>query len=279
MAMVQNDEREVQIHTYQKRDDDRKPWTKDCDSFQRLADICTVVESCRSATVRGRVKKLTKSTANALIDSTTCNIAAAKYLLIKHSFSYVLPGSVNSQSPLEKFFGNGRMRHGGNFNIDEIDIRAAAKVQCLHQLLKYDIIPQGGEGTSCPLCNCVPHANDLEAISGYTLTRTQSLLDSTDSLKQKVVYIAGFLSHKHFQQNKDAVDVNEDELVTSEFLEELSRGGLRVPTLNMVHLVYSAFHLYEYLDSSRRSCTNYFRTLNSFVDLPYSSDTAMCKRD
>ena len=169
------------------------------------------------------------------------------------------------------------MRRGGDFYIDEIDIRAAAKVQCLHQLLKYDIIPQGEGGTSCALCNCVPHSNDLEVVSKYTLTRTQNLLDSTDSLKQKVVYIAGFLSHKHFQQNKDAEDT-ESEFVTSEFLEELSRGGLRVPTFNMVHLVYSAFHLYENLESSRRSCTKYFRSLISFVNSPYANDAAICKR-
>ena len=170
------------------------------------------------------------------------------------------------------------MKNRGNFYIDEIDIRADAKVQCLHQLLKYDIIPQGDGSSSCSLCTCAPLPIDLEAFSGFTLTKTQALLDSTDTLKEKVVYISGFLSHKHFHQNKDISEADEDELVTSEFLEELSRGGLRVPTLNMVHLVFSAFHLYKQLDSSRRSCTKYFRSLISYVDSPYSNDTAICKR-
>ena len=170
------------------------------------------------------------------------------------------------------------MRQAGNFYIDIIDLTAAAKVQCLHQLLKYDIIPQVETSTVCDLCTREPDAKDLEAISGYTLSRTQTLLDSTDSLKQKIVYIAGFLSHRHFQQNKQLTHANEDELVTSDFLDELSRGGLRVPTLNMVHLVHCAFNLQKNLDSSRRTCTIYFRKLLSFVDSPYSSDVAVCKR-
>ena len=259
-----------------KRDNDQMPWSKDCDTFQILEEICTVVQSCKSLVSRGRTKKLTQSTANAFIETTRSNIDAAKYLLEEHNFTYVLPGSVNSQSVLEKFFGKARMRNSGNFYIDEIDIRAAAKVQCLHQLLKYDIIPKGEEGTSCHLCSSNIHSIDLENLC--TLTNTQSLPESTDTMKQKVIYIAGFLSHKHYHQKKDADDADDDHPVNSSFLEELNRGRLRVPSFNMVHLVYSAFKLYENLDSSRRSCTKYFRSLLSYVDSPFSSDSAICKR-
>ena len=107
--------------------------------------------------------------------------------------------------------------------------------------------------------------------------KTQALLNSNNTHKHKVLHISGFLSHKHFHQNKDISEADEEELVTSQFLEELSRGGFRVPTLNMVHLVFSAFHLYKQRDSSRRSCTKYFRSLILYVDSPYSSDTAICK--
>ena len=112
---------------------------------------------------------------------------------------------------------------------------------------------------TCTLCNTEPTADDLALISDVTMTETQNLLDSCNTLKQKVVYIAGSLSHKHFHQDKDSEEESDDdEHVTSKFLEELSRGGLRVPRLNMVFLVHSAIQLYDKIDSSRRLCTNYF---------------------
>ena len=47
---------------------------------------------------------------------------------------------------------------------------------------------------------------------------TQLLLDFTDALKHKVVFIAGFLAYKHGDQG-------EGKEVSSEFLQELDRGG------------------------------------------------------
>jgi len=49
-------------------------------------------------------KNLTRYTANAFIVTTQSNISAAKYLIDVYDFPFVLPGCVNSQSPLEKFF-------------------------------------------------------------------------------------------------------------------------------------------------------------------------------
>ena len=72
-----------------KRDNDQMPWSKDCDTFQILEEICTVVQSCKSLVSRGRTKKLTQSTANAFIETTRSNIDAAKYFLEEHNFTYV----------------------------------------------------------------------------------------------------------------------------------------------------------------------------------------------
>ena len=156
---------------------------------------------------------------------------------------------------------------------------AAAKVQRLHQLHKYDIVPEGEGAMTCTLCNTEPTADDLALISDLTMTETQNLLNSCDTLKQKVVYIAGFLFHKHFHQDKDSEEESDDdEHVTSEFLEGLSRGGLRVPRLNMVFLVHSAIQLYGKIDSSCRLCTNYFRSLLSLIDSLYSNTNSICKR-
>ena len=84
--------------------------------------MCEVVRSCRW---EGR--KLTQFTADAFIVTTKFSIAAATYLLSHHNFEFVLP-AVFSQDPLEKFFGQARQRHGGNFYIDIGDVISAGKV-------------------------------------------------------------------------------------------------------------------------------------------------------
>ena len=65
---------------------------------------------------------------------------------------------------------------------------------------------------------------------------TQTLLDSTDTLKHKVVFIVGFLTYKH-------LGPGEGDQVSSEFLQELDKGELRVPTLNTTCFVYIAINL------------------------------------
>ena len=134
------------------------------------------------------MKKLTRFTADAFIVPTKCNIAASK-----HNFQYVLP-AVFSQSPLENIFGQARQRKGGgaNFYIDICDVIAAANVHP-HQLIKYYVVPDETMKTS----------RDLEHISILIINNTQSILESSDTLKHKIIYIGGFLMHKHVQPSKN----------------------------------------------------------------------------
>ena len=123
---------------------------------------------------------------------------ATNYLFQNYDFQYVLP-AVFSQNPLEKFFGQARQRVGGNFYIDVNDVLSAAKAQRLHQFIKNDIIPEGEIITNfCTYCdNFVIPEEDLNLLTEYSIDSTQALLDSSDTLKHKVVYIAGFLTRKH----------------------------------------------------------------------------------
>ena len=100
------------------------------------------------------------------------------------------------------------------------------------------------------------------------------MLDTKNVFTEKIIYIAGFLSHKHFEED---TNFDEDE-VPSDFIEKPSRGGIRVPTLNLVYLVLSAIELYYKMIESRKSCTKYFRLLLSFIDTPYSQKVNICKR-
>ena len=98
------------------RDPFRAPWTLNCDNFKKLLAMCDVIGSCRWEGGKMRQKKMTKFTAAAFIVTTKSSIAAATYLLAHHHFEFVLP-AVFSQDPLEKFFGQARQRHGGNFTL------------------------------------------------------------------------------------------------------------------------------------------------------------------
>ena len=253
-------------------DDYRGKWSNDCDCFNRLATICKVVLTCIFNGVRGRQKMLTTHTGNAFLVTTANNVLAAKMLLNTYKFEYVL-SAVFSQNPLEKFFGQTRQRCGGNFYIDIGDVIAAAKAQHLHQLLKFEIIPEGETCiVDCVLCHSVADVCDLEIIDEISVKDTEILIESNDTVKQKVVYLGGFLAHK---LNQPDVDISED--VTCDFLNELNRGRLHVPTLTTVYFVHSSIHLYEKLDDSTKHCAEYFRNLLSHIDAPLSENNAACR--
>ncbi|KAI6654420.1 hypothetical protein LOD99_816 [Oopsacas minuta] len=191
------------------RDPFRAPWTLNCEEFNRLLAMCDVMGSCRWEGGKYRQRKLIKFTADGFIVTTKFSVAAA-------TFS-------------GKFFEQARKRHGGNFYIDVGDVISACKAQRLHQMLKFNIIPQGCLGWKCSYCTAPIVLEDIDVMLETSTEDTQTLLDSTGSLKHKVVFIAGFLTYKH-QGPGEGVEVS------SEFLQELDRGGLRVPTLDTICL-------------------------------------------
>jgi hypothetical protein len=212
-----------------------------------------------------------------LLYTTKFNIAAATDLLTEHSFRYVLP-AVFSQDPLEKFFGQARQRFGGNFYIDIGDVIAAAKVQRLHQLLKLDIIPKDDVQRTCSNCTATPDEQDLDLLQDITTDDTEKLLDSDDSLKHKIIFVAGFLTRKY--EKKTADDDDDDAQgprVSSEFTRQLDRGGLSIPSLSTVYLVHSAVHIISKLSPSKSGCRQYVATLLSSVDAPLSNNVMACR--
>ena len=128
--------------------------------------------------------------------------------------------AVFSTNPLEKFFGNAKQRKGGNFYIVIIDVIAAAKAQHLHQLVKHNILPDANieSKRNCLICEANIEDDDVNLIDGLYITPTQTLLESDDTLKHKVVYIARLLARRYEQAETD-------EVLSTGFLDELNRGG------------------------------------------------------
>ena len=133
-------------------------------------------------------------------------------MLAHHNFRYVLPG-VFADEALEKFFGQARQRSAGNFYIDVIDIKASAETKNLHTLLKYDSTPQPHSEVAC---TCSIHLEEDQF--DITISETECLVQSNDTMKHKVIFLAGYLEHK-FRANISTAEAEDDDdnLTDSEF--------------------------------------------------------------
>lgn len=259
------------------RDEARQPWTADCTSFTRLEEACNIISTCAWQGGCGRKLKLTQQTAEAFTVSTRNNVDAAKLLLAENGFDYVLP-AIFADETLEKFFGQARQRSGGNFYIDVVDIMATAKIANLHTLVKHDIMPESGSRVLVCDKNCSSFLNPderSELIDEITPQDTQELLRSDAALKHKVVYLAGYLVHKYGGSSsmEDIMDGDDGNEVSSEFLDNLNRGGLSVPTMSTVFFVHNGYNLHGI---TKMRCRFHFAELLSFVDASLASNNAAC---
>ena len=252
------------------RDDLRSPWTPNCTAFTKLNEIAEVISTCMSSG-RHRVKSLTNYTADALKDTTKFNMEAAKYLFENYpKFQYILP-AIFSQDPLEKFFGQARQRCGGNFYIDIVDVLAVMRMQIAHQLLTYDLLPDPCATSKCPSCTENPHPDDVDVICSLSLTDTQELVQSDRELKHKAIYIAGYIT------NQTKIEHDSEESVSCEFLDELNRGGLTLPTMATVFFVQCGMHAQNSITSPRLRCRIYFTKLLQLIHAPIAEHVIACR--
>ena len=87
---------------------------------------------------------------------------------------------------------------------------SAGKTQHVRQLVKYDIIPHGTADRNCLVCDLDIQETDIQLLHELSVEDTQNLLNSNDPLKHKVVYIGGFLVHKHGQPDVDEGEVSSE---------------------------------------------------------------------
>jgi len=88
----------------------------------------------------------------------------------------------------------------GRQDIDIGDVSAAANVQRLHQLLKLDIIPKNDAQRTCSNCRTLDE-QDLEMLNDITTDGTDIFMQSDDSLKHTIIFVAGFLTHEYDTQS------------------------------------------------------------------------------
>ena len=165
-----------------------------------------------------------------------------------------------------KLLKQARQRNGGNFYID-----------CRSQSTKVtsDILPSSsGTEEICSFCSVELYGEDVELIEGFQLKSARALLDSDDILKHEVIYIAVFLALHRKQDKEDT----EKALLTTEFLEELNRVGLCMPTLTSVAFTHCAMKVHDQIPWPRKHCEVYFLRLLSKFDCSLAKDPEACKK-
>ena len=77
-----------------------------------------------------------------------------------------------------------------------------------------------------------------------TIADTEDLVQSNNSIKHKIIFLAGYLEHKFRGKSVETEDIDGHH-INSNFVTNLNRGGLTVPLLSTVHFVHSAYKLFD----------------------------------
>ena len=76
-----------------------------------------------------------------------------------------------------------------------------------------------------------------------TIADTEDLVQSNESIKHKIIFLAGYLEYKFQGKSVETEDID-DHHINSDFVTNFNRGGLTVPlllTVNFAHLAYKLF--------------------------------------
>ena len=104
----------------------------------------------------------------------------------------------------------------------------------------------------------------MEMLQDITTDDTENIIHSDDSLKHKIIFAAGFLTRKYDTQSASDYDDDAQELtVSSDFTQQLNRGGLSIPKLSTVYFVHSAVHIISKVSTPKAGSRKYIATLLS----------------
>ena len=136
-------------------------------------------------------------------------------------------------------------------------------MQVLHQLLKHDLLPDKSHSYKCPSCTQEVNPDGIDVVRDLTITETQSLLQTPDQLKHKVIYISGYISKKHHSPSNEA-----EECISSAFVDELNRGGLTIRTLSTAYFVHTGIRIQNLISTPETRCRSYLMKFLTFIDAP-----------
>jgi len=104
-------------------------------------------------------------------------------------------------------------------------------------LLKLDIIPKDNAQRTCSNCTTLDE-QDLEMLNDITTDGTDIFISLMTLLK--IIFVVSFLKHKYDTQSASDNDDDVQELTaSSDFTQQLDRGGLLIPKLSTVYIWFT----------------------------------------
>ena len=185
---------------------------------------------------------LSLSTAKALIRSLRCQTSLIEDLF-DDGYDFILTARFQSD-PLERHFGQYRQMGGDLFLVGLKDTICSEKILKIKCLLKEDIDIDEEIKISCPgKMEIMKLKTDIDSLG----TSLDTLLLSPDS-REVAAYIAGYTAKKYLKKIKSSscckmhttgsIDMENPD---HEYLIILNRGGLTIPSPNLVNYVRDIF--------------------------------------
>ena len=237
--------------SYRLNDPNRRKFTDPSDPrLDFLTKMSTMFKEMDNSLRGQRIRGLTSDTSNALHVTLLGFVNIVKTLLIKHRYSYVLPGKFSSDR-IEGEFGICRQSSGGNYLISAEQVINSLHLQRIKLYSKLDI---DGEKVSIENDCC---GDSVESETDLSLV--EQSFEAASNLNQTerttLYYICGYVA---FKENIICEDENEKSSLPpeSEFTINLSRGKLKLPPIILYDFSQYCYSFFK--SRNPKCCTKIF---------------------
>jgi hypothetical protein len=227
------------------------------DYLLKLADMA---ENMRKTTKGKRVQSLTPDTSKAFAHTCRGMVDMSKTLLQREEQEYVMLGDYTTDE-LEADFIGLRQGHGGAHFITHQNIVEKTRIAHARLLLKFGVeVPETNAGHKCSICDRAMNEKESEIFDN--IENLEENIHS--SVLQSLCYIAGYIvrNEKIFDEDEDD-DTYEYYKKHGLYLDNLNRGGLRIPGDRSVQWVIFCYLLFLAIEEN--SCVNFL--INVFMQV------------
>ena len=194
----------------------------------------------------------TKQTVNALIWTLRSQALLFTELLDINKYEYVIPRRLQSD-PIENRFSQYRQMSGGRFLVSLREVNSSERILVSRSLLKAGINIWEDEEESA-----------TEELQGDYLQELQLREDEiislslSESARDVAEVVAGYVATKlhcrfHCENCEDVMVQHEKSDNTNKYFDALSRGGLTVPSSNLLEFVCSSFAILDFAETVIKS--------------------------
>lgn len=237
--------------------------SNDQKSLEFLQSFASWIKSWDDMKQKNREGGLSRETFFALYHSTLCMISISKYLLFELNVPYVLCGKFQTDN-LEARFGQYREMSGSNYYISVQEILESEKKLRVKSLLKVKSDKYGNFTISDLIYS---HCFENDSLTDDTyIDKFLPILDiiDFDNLSKNdlkvLTFVSGYCAYKlavlcencvqYFLSTKDMI-LNEESLEHLEYLKMLDRGGLKIPSRELIMVLSVCYEVFQILVSSR----------------------------